>query len=627
MPITPLPTPPSRNDPTNFSSRADAFLGALPAFGTEANALAVDVNDDAVAAAASASTATTQAGIATTQAGLATAQVGLATTQAGIATTKAGEAAASAIAADASAQAAAAMAASFAGTSTSSVAVGLGEKTFVTQSGEQYTAGIFVTVVSSASPSNFMFGQVVSYTGSSLVVNIQSTGGSGTYSSWNISLAGVRGAPGTGITDQAIGFTAAGGTTARTLTVDVDITASALATLTGAQTLTNKTIAFGSNTLTGVQPTLVSGTNIKTVNGASVLGSGDISAGADVIRVGRTSNTQMVASNKGNLIAITSGTFTQTFDACASLGNGWFVYIQNSGTGDITLDPSGSETIDGLTSYIMYPGEVRLVQCDGSALRSIVLNAFYRTFTASGTFTKPPGYTAFQGFLWGAGGGGSKGSDVSFHSGGGGGGACVTFALGSSFFGASETITIGSGGVGPTANATDGAAGGNSSVGAIVTSYGGGGGTHGNNSQGQGNGGGGGGWMSAGGNGGYGNFGGTGGNPVGETRLADILVGNVGFGGGLGPSFNSYLKAGVYGGGGGGSVSSAGGTSLYGGGGGGSNQGLTAGTSTYGGSGGAGTSSTSGVNGNAPGGGGGATRTGTKAGDGGRGELRIWGII
>jgi hypothetical protein len=36
--ITPLPTPPSRQDPVNFSARADAFLAALPTMVTEFNA-------------------------------------------------------------------------------------------------------------------------------------------------------------------------------------------------------------------------------------------------------------------------------------------------------------------------------------------------------------------------------------------------------------------------------------------------------------------------------------------------------------------------------------------------------------------------------------------------------------
>lgn len=38
--ITPLPTPPTRQDPTNFATRADSFLAALPTFATEANAAA-----------------------------------------------------------------------------------------------------------------------------------------------------------------------------------------------------------------------------------------------------------------------------------------------------------------------------------------------------------------------------------------------------------------------------------------------------------------------------------------------------------------------------------------------------------------------------------------------------------
>ena len=44
MTITALPTPPTRSDPTNFASRADAFLAALPTFADEANALAAAMN-------------------------------------------------------------------------------------------------------------------------------------------------------------------------------------------------------------------------------------------------------------------------------------------------------------------------------------------------------------------------------------------------------------------------------------------------------------------------------------------------------------------------------------------------------------------------------------------------------
>ena len=52
--ITPLPIPPSRQDPANFSQRADDFMGALPTFATEANSTATSVNNDASAASESA---------------------------------------------------------------------------------------------------------------------------------------------------------------------------------------------------------------------------------------------------------------------------------------------------------------------------------------------------------------------------------------------------------------------------------------------------------------------------------------------------------------------------------------------------------------------------------------------
>lgn len=74
-PITALPTPPSRDDSVNFSARADAFVAALPTFGTQANSLAtnvynnaVEADADAVAADASAVAAAASAAAAATTA-------------------------------------------------------------------------------------------------------------------------------------------------------------------------------------------------------------------------------------------------------------------------------------------------------------------------------------------------------------------------------------------------------------------------------------------------------------------------------------------------------------------------------------------------------------------------------
>jgi len=55
--ITALPDAPSRADPATFSDKADAFVAALPTFGTQTNAVASEVNGYATSASNSAAVA------------------------------------------------------------------------------------------------------------------------------------------------------------------------------------------------------------------------------------------------------------------------------------------------------------------------------------------------------------------------------------------------------------------------------------------------------------------------------------------------------------------------------------------------------------------------------------------
>jgi len=446
-------------------------------------------------------------------------------------------------------------------------------------------------------------------------------------------------------------------------------------TLDGVQTLTNKTLTDPKLLLGGTNGTL----GQALVSQGAGVAPAWTTLSSEIIRVERTSNTAISSANRGNLIAITSGTFTQTFDACSSLGNGWFAYIQNLGTGDITLDPSGGETIDGVTSFIMYPNEVRLVVCNGTTLNSIVLDCFYKVFTASSTFTKPPGYSNFGAILFSGGGGGGSGrtgfgGDNCTGGTGGGAGAAVTRFVEASLMSTTTTVTIGAGGTGGAAIVSgasvgnSGTAGGNTLLGTIVTAFGAAQGFGGNG--GDQVGGGGGGSASAGING-------TGGNPSSQYWGGSTIVNNTGGGGGATLSGGTAGNA-EWGGGGGGPSSiyggQAGGDSIFGAGGGGGGGGFdsasnrltggvgggvgswaatggTAGNATVpaggngatgvtgvGTGGGGGSYSNAGApgaggNGGLPsggggGGGGGSTSSGSgKGGDGGRGEIRIWGVV
>jgi len=73
-----------------------------------------------------------------------------------------------------------------AGTSSTSNTINTGSLTFTTAASAGYVNGATITITDTGTPSNFMIGTVTSYSGTSLVVNITSTGGSGTFTTWTI---------------------------------------------------------------------------------------------------------------------------------------------------------------------------------------------------------------------------------------------------------------------------------------------------------------------------------------------------------------------------------------------------------------------------------------------------------
>jgi len=81
--------------------------------------------------------------------------------------------------------------------------------------------------------------------------------------------------------------------------------------------------------------------------------------------ISRSSNYTPVVADRSKTIRCTAA-LTLSPEAAATLGNGWFIYIEADG-GHVTFDPNASETIDGgLTKVVSDSMTVRVV-CDGNS--------------------------------------------------------------------------------------------------------------------------------------------------------------------------------------------------------------------------------------------------------------------
>jgi len=114
----------------------------------------------------------------------------------GAASSAAEDASVSAAAALASEQEAAAYAGQLTLVSTTSLAIGTGSKVFTVLADLALSAGQFILIASDADTTDYMWGQIASYSGTTLTVTVSAVGGSGTLADWTMYLTGERGAVG-----------------------------------------------------------------------------------------------------------------------------------------------------------------------------------------------------------------------------------------------------------------------------------------------------------------------------------------------------------------------------------------------------------------------------------------------
>lgn len=385
----------SATNATTSASNASTSASTASTQATNAASSASSASGSATAASGSASTATTQAGIATTQATNAATSASTATTQASNASTSATNAASSATAAAASYDS---FDDRYLGAKSSNPTVDNDGNALLTgalywnttssemrvYSGSAWTAAYIPSSGYLALTGGTMTG-AITFAAGQFGTNVATF--LATPSSANLATA-LTDETGTGVNvfnntptliTPILGTPTSGtltNCTFPTLNQNTTGTAAGLsATLAIASGGTNSTATptaggagYGTGTAHAYTAAGTSG-QVLTSNGAAAPTWAAASGGGTKTISNKTGAYTVVAGDLGTIINCTSGTFTVSLTAAASLGSGFTCNIwntSNTATDAITIDPNASETIEGFTTWVLRSGEGLAVVCNGT---------------------------------------------------------------------------------------------------------------------------------------------------------------------------------------------------------------------------------------------------------------------
>lgn len=132
--------------------------------------------------------------------------------------------------------------------------------------------------------------------------------------------------------------------------------------------------------------------NIATVD--NITGDASNDFGSEVIDI--STNTLITLSNRNNLINCTAP-LTLTLIDVSTADEGFLFIVKNSSSGNVIIDPDGSELIDGAATKTLGPGGSLIIDCTGTAWITFVedvgnVNSRDNSFTGDNTFS---GLTSF----------------------------------------------------------------------------------------------------------------------------------------------------------------------------------------------------------------------------------------
>lgn len=112
------------------------------------------------------------------------------------------------------------------------------------------------------------------------------------------------------------------------------------------------------------------GASTAQAQASALAGYGIVAVGSTLAQTSTVNSTAITpqslgAPDRASTYLWIGGLGTFNLPSAVAVGNGWFVNIRNSGTGDLVLDPAGVETINGGLTLTLAPGDSAVVATDG----------------------------------------------------------------------------------------------------------------------------------------------------------------------------------------------------------------------------------------------------------------------